>query len=162
VRASLPEPADPDSFARCRLDWSERERPGHAEALALHRDLIRLRRQDPTLSAAAPSVDAAPIDDRCAVIRWFDADADGDRLLVVNLGADFELAPPSEPLLAPPPARCWAIAWSSEDIAYGGRGTPPLETPVGWRVPGPAAVLLVPVACAAGSPERRANAAVRT
>ena len=33
-----------------------------------------------------------------------------------------------EPLLAPPAERAWDMLWSSEDPAYGGTGTPPLDT----------------------------------
>ena len=162
VQARIPDPSEAETFTRCRLDWSERERGPHAEALALHRDLIRLRRTDPTLSAAEPpSIDAAVLSDHCWVIRWFGHGAAQDRLLVVNLGTEFQPSPPSEPLLAPPPAHRWVGAWSSEDPQYGGRGTPPLETTDGWDVPGPAAVLLAPAAATAAPANRAGTRAPR-
>ena len=55
------------------------------------------------------------------MLRWFDAEH-GDRLLMVNLGRELPLAPPSEPLLAPPRGATWQLLWSSEDPRYGGHG----------------------------------------
>ena len=60
--------------------------------------------------------------------------------------ADLRLAPAPEPLLAPPEGKRWQTAWSSEDPAYGGNGTPELDTDDGWRIPGEATVLLIAVA----------------
>jgi maltooligosyltrehalose trehalohydrolase len=34
----------------------------------------------------------------------------------------------SEPLFAPPEGKIWRTLWSSNDIAYGGDGTPPIES----------------------------------
>jgi maltooligosyltrehalose trehalohydrolase len=42
---AVPDPQDPDSFERSRLDWSELERPPHAELLDWHRQLVTLRRR---------------------------------------------------------------------------------------------------------------------
>src|SRR5262249_2213006 len=58
VQACLPDPADPKTFEACKLDFAERER--HAEAYALHRDLLRLRREEPAFRAQRPGgVDGA-------------------------------------------------------------------------------------------------------
>ena len=48
---AVPVPDEPATFAACQLDWGECER--HAEAVALHRDLLRLRREDPVFAAQA-------------------------------------------------------------------------------------------------------------
>ena len=53
-RPPLADPADPQTFERCKLDFSERQ--SHAAVYALHRDLLRLRREDPS---SAPSGRAA-------------------------------------------------------------------------------------------------------
>jgi maltooligosyltrehalose trehalohydrolase len=85
------------------------------------------------------------------VMRWFADDprlevwppsSDGDRLLVVNLGADLRFNPAPEPLLAPQADRGWSLLWSSEDPKYGGQGTAPLDTDDNWLIPGQATVLL--------------------
>ena len=43
----VPDPQDPETFERSRLDWGERDAPGHAHTLALYRALLALRRDLP-------------------------------------------------------------------------------------------------------------------
>ncbi len=142
THALIPDPADPSTFERCRLDFGERT--SHAEAYALHRDLLRLRHDDPVFRTQRPrGVDGAVLSPQAFVLRFF-ADDGADRLLIVNLGRDLHLPQAPEPLLAPPESRHWQLHWSSENIKYGGTGTPPLEGEDNWRIPAEAAVLLVP------------------
>jgi len=134
----LPDPRDWSTFTRCKLDHAERAQ--RVQAVALHRDLLRLRRE--LTSVTQPrSLDGAVISDRAFALRWFGT---SDRLLVVNLGAELILSSVPQPLLAPPTPAGWMILWSSEDAVYGGAGTAPIETDEGWRIPGQAAVLLAP------------------
>lgn len=138
-RSPLSDPADVDRFRRTVLDWTERDR--HAEAVDLHRDLIRLRATDPAFRSITPgSVQGAVVADRCFVLR-FESD-DGDRLLLVNLGAELHPQVLPEPLLAPPDERGWRLVWSSDSPRYGGRGTPEVETADGFRIPPETAVVL--------------------
>ena len=65
-------------------------------------------------------------------------------LVLVNLGRDLHLDPAPEPLLAPPGGKRWAVRWSSEDPRYGGGGTAPPDTETNWRLPGEAALVLLP------------------
>jgi len=46
----VPDPQDPQTFARSKLDWSQPRSSPHDELLEWHRSLIRLRRQTPYLS----------------------------------------------------------------------------------------------------------------
>jgi maltooligosyltrehalose trehalohydrolase len=141
--ACIADPGDPRTFEACKLDHAERER--HGEAWTLHKDLLRLRREDAVFSAQRPGgVDGAVLSAGAFVLRFFGGAA-GDRLLVVNLGRDLHLDPAPEPLLAPPEGARWDILWSSEDPRYGGCGTFPLDTSENWRIPGWAAVALAPV-----------------
>jgi maltooligosyltrehalose trehalohydrolase len=142
ARCQLADPGDPQTFARCKLDFTEREK--HAETYRLHKDLLRLRREDPVFRAQRKGgVDGAVLAGEAFVLRYFGEDGD-DRLLLVNLGLDLRLDPAPEPLLAPPEDRLWEIAWSSEDPRYGGCGTAPLDGPDNWRIPGHAAVAMRP------------------
>lgn len=136
----LPDPADPATFARSKINLAERER--HAGAYRLHADLLRLRREDPTLRAPA-RLDGAVLGPEAFVLRSFSADGH-DRLLLVNLGRELYLQPAPEPLLAPLEGQGWSLLWSSEDPEYGGAGTPEIETRANWIVPGHAAVVLRP------------------
>jgi len=142
TQACLPDPGDPMTFERSKLDLSERER--HTEAYALHRDLLKLRREDPVFGAQRPGgVDGAVLGPEVFVLRFF-GEAHEDRLLLVNLGRDWRLEPAPEPLLAPPEGMRWEILWSSEAPRYGGSGIVALDPEEPWLVPGQAAVALVP------------------
>jgi maltooligosyltrehalose trehalohydrolase len=48
--AGVPDPQDPATFERSRLDWTEIHSPGHASLLDWYRRLIALRRQVPALT----------------------------------------------------------------------------------------------------------------
>src|SRR5262249_20084273 len=91
-------------------------------------------------------VDASALSDTLLVVRYFGVDhgGSGDRLLVVNLGSDYEPASVSEPLIAPPTGHKWRLVWSSDDPRYGGLGARgPLEGHDLYAA-GAAAALLVP------------------
>ena len=47
---SVPDPQDPATFQRSKLDWAEADQPGHAELAEFYRTLIRLRRNDPDMA----------------------------------------------------------------------------------------------------------------
>jgi maltooligosyltrehalose trehalohydrolase len=154
IRDALPDPAAADTFAASVLDLRERE--AHAPVVALHRDVLRLRRETPAFRAQAyRGVDGAVLGAEAFALRYFDGapgepqdPADrrrGDRLLLVNLGRDLHLEAAPEPLLAPPEGCHWAVEWSSEAREYDGAGTPPIEDEAhGWHLPGHAAVVLRP------------------
>ena len=153
ARGAVPDPDAPETFELCKLDLGERLT--HAGAYALHKDLLRLRREDPVL-ALRGKIDGAVLGEASFLLRFFgntaDASAAGDagdagddRLLLVNLGNDQHLTPAPEPLLAPPEGCRWRLLWSSESPLYGGSGTTePESEEEGWRLPGQAAVFLAP------------------
>ncbi|HEX7192769.1 MAG TPA: malto-oligosyltrehalose trehalohydrolase [Thermoanaerobaculia bacterium] len=121
ITASLAPPEDVATFERCKLDWSERET--HREALALHKELIALRRAYRT-----EVFDGAVLGEKTFVLRFVD-----ERLLIVNLGPELNLDPVAEPLLAPPAGRAWSLLWSSSSS----------ERFEEWRIPAECAVLVV-------------------
>ena len=136
------DPASLSTFERCKLVHSERET--HRQAYELHRDLLKLRREDPVLHAQKRrGVDGAVLAPEAFLLRFFGENGH-DRLLLVNLGRELHLDPAPEPLLASPSDSVWTTLWSSEHPRYGGTGTPPLDTEENWRIPGHAAVLLKP------------------
>ena len=139
MQARLADPGDPQTFRRCVLDHGERER--NRGTVALHRDLIALRRDLPC------DTDAATISNNAWVLRYFSGNGD-DRLLIVNLGHDQKLEALAEPLLAPVEGGSWRLLWSSQDAAYGGTGIPYPFVDGVWRIPGQAAIVL-----ASGDPD---------
>lgn len=138
-KGELADPSSRESFEQSKLDWNQCQT--NVGTLALHRDLLRLRREDPILSRQDWSmVDGAVVGPEAFLLRWM-AENEEDRLLCVNLGRDLDWRPMTEPLAAPPRQREWSLLWSSENYEYGGAGTPPFDAK-GWIIPGHTAIVL--------------------
>lgn len=69
----IPDPQDPATFARSKLDWGELDKEDHANLLDWHRRLIRMRKETPAL-----------IDGRLDLVRTRQGGT--DRWLVVERG----------------------------------------------------------------------------
>jgi maltooligosyltrehalose trehalohydrolase len=133
-------PHEKQTFERCKLD--DAERTGNSAILELHRDLLKLRREDPVFRAQRSDwIHGAVLGPEGFVLRFFGG-AYGDRLLLVNFGRDLRMNPAPEPLLAPPRNGQWAMLWSSEDPRYGGSGTPPVRSLGIWNIKGHAAMVM--------------------
>src|SRR5262249_29392703 len=134
-RGEIADPGDRATFERCRLDFDERER--HAEAYALHIDLLRLRREDRAFTLQrAGGIDGAVLAPAARALRFSTPAHGDDRVLIVTLGQEITRGSFAEPLLAPPPHADWALRWSSENPAYGGGGTPDTWPDSCWMIPG--------------------------
>jgi len=81
---TVPDPQDPQTFERSKLDWSTVGEGDHARLLGLYRELIALRRATPALTDPAFSRVRAAFDDD---LRWFLVERD-DVSIVVNFGLD--------------------------------------------------------------------------
>src|SRR5438874_5678473 len=137
---TLPAPDDPKVFARCKLDFSEREE--NRQLYDLHIDLLKLRREDSRLGRQIPGgLDGAVLGPASFVLRYFSKEND-DRLVLVNFGERQVLHPVSEPLLASPSGCTWETLWISESPCYGGAGTTMSATHEQWVLPGEATVVL--------------------
>jgi maltooligosyltrehalose trehalohydrolase len=135
----VPDPGAESTFLACKLDRSQAD----PAALDLHRDLLRLRREDPAIAAQSVPLGAV-LGPRALALRW-GAGAPEDRLLVLNLDAALDLSDRAEPLLAEPAPSRWTPLWSSERPEYGGRGAAdPVDARGRWRIPAHCAVLLRP------------------
>jgi maltooligosyltrehalose trehalohydrolase len=140
MRRLVPTPALSDTFEHCKLD--DAERVAHGPLLRLHRDLLRLRREDEVVSESGSGrvrIESSTPADGVVLIRLM-AEA-AERLLIVNLGAD-HLSPMNDPLLAPPSTGRWIELWSSEHPCYGGGGVNRVVRRGRWLLPGHAATLL--------------------
>jgi maltooligosyltrehalose trehalohydrolase len=137
---ALGRPQDRRTFEQCKLNY--RERKTNAHIVALHRDLLKLRREDPVFSAQRSDwIHGAVLGADAFVLRFL-AGGNGDRLLFVNLGRDLLLRPAPEPLLAPTEGARWEVAWSSDDPPYRGSGRPPMRKGGSWNIPGQCAVVM--------------------
>ncbi len=144
IRKCFDDPAAIATFEKSRLDHSEVER--HPECYALHKDLLRLRREDPVISRQGEDgIDGAVLSPTCFVLRYFSPGFTDDRLLIVNLGVELTCNPMPEPLLAAPASKHWEKLWSSEDAQYGGCGTAAIAAGRNWTIAGFSAAVLYPV-----------------
>jgi maltooligosyltrehalose trehalohydrolase len=143
AQRELDPPDDPATFEHCKLNWAELDK--HEPVYRMHRDLIALSRADLTLSRRERErVQGAVLTTDSFLLRVFGDNAD-DRLLIFNLGRQISYSPAPEPLLAPPDGCVWQLLWSSEDVCYGGAGTPAVETEHGWDLPAHSALIMSPV-----------------
>jgi maltooligosyltrehalose trehalohydrolase len=88
----VPDPQDPATFERSKLDWSETTSPRGERLLGVYRDLARLRRELPELTDPAFTATSCRIDDdaRFLVVER------GDVRLLVNFG-DHPVTEPAGP-----------------------------------------------------------------
>ncbi|ALA59084.1 Malto-oligosyltrehalose trehalohydrolase [Nitrospira moscoviensis] len=143
AQAAIPDPCDPATFERSKLDLSERVR--HAGVYRLHKDLLRLRREDMVLARQdRSSLDGAVLGPQALALRYC-TETDDDRLLLVDLGPDLAFVPAPEPLLAPVSGGKWRLLWSSDDPRYGGSGVVNPLSDTGWRLKGGSATLFAAV-----------------
>jgi maltooligosyltrehalose trehalohydrolase len=83
-RSVVPDPQDPETFQRSKLDWTEPEAGEHARMLALYRALIALRRAVPDLTDPAFGSLAADADEEAALFRL----ARGGTQILVNFSTE--------------------------------------------------------------------------
>ena len=139
---SLPAPDDPQVFARCKLDFSEREK--NRQVYNLHIDLLKLRREDLCFrQQSSGGIDGAVLGPASFVLRYFSKE-NHDRLLVVNFGESQILHPAPQPLLAPPSGYRWETLWTTELPRYAGASAALIATPEQWVLPAESAVAVRP------------------
>jgi maltooligosyltrehalose trehalohydrolase len=112
--SEIPDPQEPASFLRSRLDWGERERDPHADLLDWHRRLIQLRGRWPELSDDRLERVGVRFDEKQ---RWLALER-GRLCIACNLGDQSRMVPlettePLELLLSSDPE----VRVGSRDIA---------------------------------------------
>lgn len=80
--AVVPDPQDPETFARSKLDWAEAEHGRHARLLDLYRRLGRLRRERPEATDPAFGSVRCTADEETRLFTL----RRGDLLVALNLG----------------------------------------------------------------------------
>jgi maltooligosyltrehalose trehalohydrolase len=139
----MPSPDDPETFAHCKLDLTQRE--SNRELYALHVDLLRLRREDSRFrQQGSAGIDGAVLGSASFVLKYF-SDQDDDRLMLVNFGEDQVLHPASESLLAPPLGHRWETLWTSNSPRYGGPDGIAGASHEQWLLPAESTVVFRPV-----------------
>jgi maltooligosyltrehalose trehalohydrolase len=80
----VPDPQDPETFARSKLDWSEPTGGRHARILDVYRRLAELRRELPALTDPAFAHNRAEVDEDTRLFTLHR----GEVVVVVNFGTD--------------------------------------------------------------------------
>ncbi|HYH99144.1 DUF3459 domain-containing protein, partial [Hyalangium sp.] len=130
---TVPDPQAVETFERSRLDWSEAERPAHAQVRALYRELLRLRATEPALKERGRgSYDVQALGTSALVLERKGA---GQRLLAfVNVKGLLEHRLPEG-------ARAQVVLWSEAPAFGGAVEAPPLRGGV-VRLEGPSALVV--------------------
>ncbi|MDE3109214.1 MAG: malto-oligosyltrehalose trehalohydrolase, partial [Acidobacteriota bacterium] len=115
-QGDIPDPQDESTFTRSRIKWSSRCAEPHKFLLALYRELLRLRRDDPVLSRRDKNaLEAIPFDSPKALVlrRWHH---EHQRLAIFNFETD------AASLAISLPDGVWAKLLDSQDPCWGGLG----------------------------------------
>ena len=120
ARLSIPDPQAPGTFDASRLDWQERDAPGHAAVLRLYADILRLRRTLASADASGP-LTATALDD--ATLMLTRTTTDGAPVLVVTRFEGAGRCRVDAPV--PAPVGGWTVVATSDDPPYGGPAAAP-------------------------------------
>ncbi len=118
---TVPDPQACSTFGKSKLDWTEPEKPGHRETLALYRDLLKLRNILPVLRAPhRANFKAVKIEEDSLAFRLYGAESEGDLLVVVNLKGPLDFKLGQQEINRLPAGRQWEAIITTDDAAYGG------------------------------------------
>jgi maltooligosyltrehalose trehalohydrolase len=114
----IPDPQADVAFFASRLDWSEADREPHASVRRLYRDLLELRREEPTIGGAAHSrLGIAPVGKSTLIVRRR-ARGGPDWLAVVCFSGGGRVALADYALATRPGTEPWTSILTTEDPPY--------------------------------------------
>ncbi len=117
-KGQAPDPQDPATFERSRLDRAVRDRSEHAHLRDVYRALLALRHDEPLITdPAAPDVEPFPVPGHQALVLRR-RDRSGGRQLLVVLNADEGDAE----VVVPDAGGAWRTAFDTADPRWGGPG----------------------------------------
>ncbi len=133
--ATVPSPQAPETFLRSQLKWDELSVGIHAETLALHRELLRIRREHPCFRP--PSRSAAAYSALASGVLAMRVDAGYEHwLLLCDLRGGHAVELDAETFTAAPAGQSWRCALSTEEARFGGAGVPQDCARVDFTQPG--------------------------
>jgi len=121
-RHEIPDPQDPETFRRSKIDWSELERSPGKEMFALHRALLKLRREEPPMAATARvDFDVVALPQQLLAIRRRPRRLGEPLLFVIGLlgGGTVDLSAHAE--TRAPEGRDWHVEIDTESAVHGGQ-----------------------------------------
>ena len=143
ARDQIPDPQDPNTFARSKLDWSEVGREPHASVLRLYQSVLAFRSHEPALRADEPGSFRADAADEATLLLRREAEGAPAVWLAVRFQGEgtLDLAPH-----AGADAGAWELVMTSEDAGFAAEPRAP-EIALSGPAPvinfrGPSAVIL--------------------
>jgi maltooligosyltrehalose trehalohydrolase len=121
LREKIPDPQDPQTFYRSRLNWSERMEPEFAECLAWYQTLLKLRNEHPAMASDSKKDTAIEVSgDGLVMLRR----SQGRALIVAVC-----LEPSGGKIFLPeiPGDREWTELHTSETFDFAGTNSLPIE-----------------------------------
>ena len=116
--SQVPDPQDPETFQRSKLDWSELDGDRHRRSLQLYRELIALRRTLPELSDPRLHRVRVELDERA---RWLLVHR-GSVVVAINLADTETVVPLGERAAGPGPA-AWTPVLTTAAVVVGATGS---------------------------------------
>ncbi|NNJ12155.1 malto-oligosyltrehalose trehalohydrolase [Chloroflexales bacterium ZM16-3] len=117
----LPDPQDPATFARSKLDHSLRGRGRHQVLRTLYRELLRLRREQPSLQAESLADLSVSVDEATRSLALTRRGSRGVAWVGMNFGP--------EPAALRPPEGRWETLLDSADPRWADPAAPPASPP---------------------------------
>ncbi len=125
--AHVPDPGDPTTFSRSKLDWSELEQPPHTRMLDTYRRLAALRRSEPDLTDPRLTRVRVTADDNARTL-WIRRGAIGvaanlseESRTFASTGDNFAVLFATTPLPPPTDAGLTLPAWSAAVLRLSNR-----------------------------------------
>lgn len=113
----MPDPQDPATFERSKIDRARREQPGHRELMRLTHDLLQWRARLPALRASGRSEVTVDVDERKRLLclRRGDPAQPGDQILAMC-----SFSPEPEVWEGYIPEGRWQLILDAQEAPYGG------------------------------------------
>ncbi|MBV9774877.1 MAG: glycogen debranching protein GlgX [Gemmatimonadetes bacterium] len=122
MRERIPDPQAPATFERSKLRWDERDRPPHSGVLALYRELLKLRREEPALrERGRDSFRALALGETGVALRRQAAGGE-TLLLVASLSGPLRVDTAAHGETVAPADGGWELLLSTEEARFGGVG----------------------------------------
>jgi len=118
-----PDPQDPRTFERSKIDWTEETRSPGREMLALHRALLTLRRTEPAMrKRSRRDMDVERVGESLLLVRRRGSKSDPALLFVIGLTRGGEVTLGATEGSAAGSGNVWKIVLDTESKEHGGTG----------------------------------------
>jgi len=131
-RQSIPDPQDPATFERSKLNWNELPDAPQAATLRYYTALLDVRKSEAALRPPAGRFEIAALDDITLLLRQC-SDRQNDLLILIRMRGAGSTDLSGAPLAAAGNGRGWSVLLTSEEPAFATDAAPPRIDPEAMR-----------------------------